>query len=134
MANNLRPLLGNSEHLLPLVEHAISVLCVDNLDLACAVIEKTATDRAVREIDEALASSLTLRRKYRERIPTTTTSGSFMDMSHLAARYALSIPDPLRPKAGMHVLRFHQHSTLHVPSPVLTVYYRGIAGTPTACV
>jgi CCR4-NOT transcription complex subunit 1 len=101
MANNLRPLLGNSEHLLPLVEHAISVLCADNLDLACAVIEKAATDRAVREIDDALSSSLALRRKYRDRL---STSGSFMDMSHLATRYALSIPDPLRPKTGMNAL------------------------------
>jgi CCR4-NOT transcription complex subunit 1 len=125
MANNLRPLLGNNENSLPLVEHAISVLCAENLDLACAVIEKAATDRAVREIDEALSSSLALRRKYRERLPT---SGSFMDMSHLAARYALSIPDPLRPKAGTSSPHFVLQKFL------INHDYRRATATPTACV
>lgn len=108
MANHLRSLFGitneqSNNPLLPLVEHATSVLCADNLDLACAVIEKAATDRAVRDVDDALASSLALRRKYKERV---STSGSFMDMSHMAARFAMAIPDLLRPKAGMISLLF----------------------------
>lgn len=97
-ASHLRSLFGiTNEHMLPLVEHAISVLCSDNLDLACAIIEKAATDRAIREIDDALTQSYALRRKYRER-----PSGSpFLDMSHLAARFASAIPDLLRPKTGI---------------------------------
>ena len=104
MANHLRSLFGITNeqvNLLPLVEHATSVLCADNLDLACAVIEKAATDRAIRDVDDALAPSLALRRKYKERL---TPSGSFMDMSHMAARFAMNIPDLLRPKAGVYII------------------------------
>lgn len=36
------------------LDHAVTILINDNLELACAVIEKTATDKAVREIDERL--------------------------------------------------------------------------------
>eukprot|EP00026_Physarum_polycephalum_P000086 Phypoly_transcript_00086.p1 GENE.Phypoly_transcript_00086~~Phypoly_transcript_00086.p1 ORF type:complete len:2362 (+),score=414.48 Phypoly_transcript_00086:843-7088(+) len=132
MLNNLRPLLGNSEHVLPLVDHAINVLCADNLDLACAVIEKAATDRAVREIDDALSSSLALRRKYRERI---STSGSFMDMSHLATRYALSIPDPLRPKTGglqPHQLRVYEDFLLSPNSNSPTASPSSPSPTPSS--
>lgn len=102
MANHLRTLFGITiEHLVPLVEHAISVLCADNLDLACAVIEKAATDRAIREVDEALSSSLALRRKYRER--GFAAPGSFLDMSPLAAqRVTSAIPELLRPKTGIY--------------------------------
>lgn len=131
MANHLRSLFGitndqgSTNPLLPLVEHATSVLCADNLDLACAVIEKTATDRAVRDIDDALSSSLALRRRYKERV---SNSGSFMDMSHMAARFAMSIPDVLRPKAGIslsltrHTVRINNN---HLRRP---------SATPIACV
>ncbi len=36
------------------LDHAVTILINDNLELACAVIEKTATDKAVRDIDERL--------------------------------------------------------------------------------
>jgi CCR4-NOT transcription complex subunit 1 len=37
------------------LESAVEILAIDNLELACTVIEKTATDKAVRDIDERLA-------------------------------------------------------------------------------
>lgn len=36
------------------LDHAVNVLTNDNLELACTVIEKTATDKAIREIDDRL--------------------------------------------------------------------------------
>ncbi len=36
------------------LDHAVNLLTNDNLELACTVIEKTATDKAIREIDERL--------------------------------------------------------------------------------
>ncbi len=37
------------------LENAVEVLTQDNLELGCTVIEKTATDKALRDIDERLA-------------------------------------------------------------------------------
>lgn len=38
----------------------MNVLTNDNLELACTVIEKTATDKAVREMDERLIPAFTV--------------------------------------------------------------------------
>lgn len=42
------------------LDHAVNVLTNDNLELACTVIEKTATDKAVREMDERLIPAFTV--------------------------------------------------------------------------
>ena len=36
------------------VEKAVIILTNDNLELACQVVEKTASDKAIREVDERL--------------------------------------------------------------------------------
>ncbi len=43
------------------LDHAVTILINDNLELACAVIEKTATDKAIREIDERLLPAYQVR-------------------------------------------------------------------------
>jgi len=47
-------------------EQVLLLLTQDNVDIACQVIEKTAMDRAVVEIDEALASAHEARRAHAE--------------------------------------------------------------------
>ena len=47
-------------------EQVLLLLTQDNVDIACQVIEKTAMDRAVVEIDEALASAYEARRAHAE--------------------------------------------------------------------
>lgn len=42
------------------------LLSQDNVDIACQVVEKIAMDRAVVEIDEALASAYEVRRAHAE--------------------------------------------------------------------
>lgn len=54
---NLNPIccFGNEQaSVLQELDHAVNVLTNDNLELACTVIEKTATDKAIREIDDRL--------------------------------------------------------------------------------
>ena len=39
------------------VEKAVIILTNDNLELACQVVEKTASDKAIREVDERLQAA-----------------------------------------------------------------------------
>jgi hypothetical protein len=51
-----------------LIEQAIAVATSDaNLDLVAAVVEKSAADRAVREVDEELATAYAVRKNAREK-------------------------------------------------------------------
>lgn len=47
----------------------IQTLCADNLDLACSIIEKSATEKATAETDEQLAQAYAKRRAYKVRTP-----------------------------------------------------------------
>nr|CAG8466511.1 6213_t:CDS:10 [Entrophospora candida] len=94
MATHLRTLFlqhGFSEQ--NNIEQAILILVSDNLELACSVIEKAAMDKAVPEIDEALSTTFSNRKKHRER-----TGQSYYDMYPGVSRYANNLPDPLRLK------------------------------------
>jgi len=85
---------GFSEQNLP--EQAIMVIANDNLELACSVVEKVAMDKAVVEVDDALAPSYMTRIKHRER-----SSQAFWDTAAMAAsHYSGMLPDPLRLKLG----------------------------------
>jgi CCR4-NOT transcription complex subunit 1 len=98
MYNQLKTLLqqsgvgsGNQE----MVEQAIQTVCSDNLDLGCAFIEKNAVEKAIRDIDDALAPAYSVRRQHREQ------DKPYYDMSIFAVgRYPQSLPEPLRPKPG----------------------------------
>lgn len=79
-----------------LIEQVIQVCSADNLELGCMLIEKAATEKALRDIDEALSVPLQTRRKHREQ-----TGQPFYDMSIFAnGRYPSALPEPLRPKPG----------------------------------
>jgi len=108
LANHLRTLLmaefirnsanGTlSEQEKSTIEQVIASCVADNLDYGCSVIEKTVSDRAARDIDDALAPAMEVRKKHREQ-----TGQPFYDMSIFGnnARYPAALPDLLRPKIG----------------------------------
>ena len=67
MVTHIRNLLlqnGFSEGNIP--EQAILIVAADNLELACAVVEKVAMDKAVLEVDDGLAPAYLARRTHRE--------------------------------------------------------------------
>lgn len=79
-----------------LVEHACIQISSDNLELGCTLIEKAASDRAIREIDEALGATFQIRRKHRQQ-----TGQPYQDVSVLlGGRFPANLPEPLRPKPG----------------------------------
>lgn len=79
------------------IEQCVQICATDNLELGCMLIEKAATEKAVRDVDEALAQQLNSRRKHREQ-----TGQPFYDMSIFGnnQRYPAGLPDQLRPKPG----------------------------------
>lgn len=66
----------------------------DNFELGCTIIERSATDKAIRDINERLGSAFQARQK------ATASGQSYFDASVLAGRFPKSLPEALRPKAG----------------------------------
>ena len=89
ISNHLRSLLQRVTQDQSLVEQIVQVCSNDNLELGCMLIEKASTEKAVRDIDEELASSYQARRKCRE------TNQPFVDLvsSKPGASLAISILD-----------------------------------------
>jgi hypothetical protein len=75
-----------------LVEQACLQVSSDNLELGCTLIEKAAAERAIREIDEALAHV------YKQRVTARATNQPFVDLSMFAGKFPSTLPEPLRAK------------------------------------
>ncbi|KAI7939846.1 hypothetical protein MJO29_014582 [Puccinia striiformis f. sp. tritici] len=85
---------GIPEH--NVLDEEIQQVTADNLDVACQVIEKVATDKAILQIDNSLASAYEARRRHREH-----TNSAFWDTSAMAAsHYSGMLPNPLKLKLG----------------------------------
>ena len=91
MGNNLRQLLAKvtNEQTQSMVDQVLAVCPDENLELGCMLIEKAATEKAMRDIDEALESAIMAR----------VNEKPFYDMSIFATggRYPNALPDHLRP-------------------------------------
>ena len=79
------------------LDQCVAICSTENLELGCRLIEKAATEKAVRDMDEALTPDLTVRKNSREQ-----KGQPFYDMSIFDGnqRYPKELPDPLRPKPG----------------------------------
>ena len=97
MISHLKNLLvqnGFTEQTVP--EQIIYIIVSDNLDLACSVMEKTAAEKSIPEVDETMSSAYINRRKHKER-----SNQPFYDMSIFgASRYPSLLPEALRLKPG----------------------------------
>mmetsp|Transcript_25184 Transcript_25184/g.73927 ORF Transcript_25184/g.73927 Transcript_25184/m.73927 type:complete len:2663 (-) Transcript_25184:304-8292(-) len=95
-ASSAAPQLSEQEQ--NIMEQCVAICATDNLELGCMLIEKAATEKAVRDVDEALAPALNSRKKHREQ-----TGQPFYDMSIFTTggqRYPSALPEALRPKPG----------------------------------
>ena len=87
-----------SEEVQNVIDQCVSSCSQDNLELGCMLIEKAATEKAVRDMEEAISPALQTRKKHREQ-----TGQPFYDMSIFNngnQRYPASLPEPLLPKPG----------------------------------
>ncbi|KAJ7514921.1 hypothetical protein O6H91_23G065800 [Diphasiastrum complanatum] len=95
MATHLRNLLQALSISGKVLDQAVQIVTNDNLDLGCAVIEKAATEKALRDLDETLGAILVVRRKQREAL-----GASFYDASIYSQGNLARLPEALRPKLG----------------------------------
>ena len=80
------------------IEQCVQICATDNLELGCMLIEKAATEKAVKDVDETLGAPMNARRTHREQ-----TGQPFYDMSIFAGgnqRYPAALPEQLQPKPG----------------------------------
>jgi CCR4-NOT transcription complex subunit 1 len=114
------------------IEQCVQICATDNLELGCMLIEKAATEKAVRDVDESLAPAMNARRKHREQ-----TGQPFYDMSIFGnpnQRYPGALPEQLRPKPGglrsehFQLYDSFQRLPRQPPAPGAT----GTAGAPVA--
>ncbi|KAF9052783.1 Not1-domain-containing protein [Panaeolus papilionaceus] len=72
-------------------EQVVSLLVQDNLDIACAAIEKAAMERAVTDVDDGFTASYEARRRHRE----IRSTASFWDPHVPRSDFSSTLPDPL---------------------------------------
>lgn len=79
----------------PAIENVIQIASQENLELGCMLIEKAATEKAMRDIDESLATAYASRRRHREQRPQQ----AYYDAAIFAPtqRYPRALPEPFRP-------------------------------------
>jgi CCR4-NOT transcription complex subunit 1 len=99
ISNHLRTLLASAIPDQTVLENIVQICANDNLELGCILIEKASTERAVRDVDESIASAIQIRRKHRE------TGQPFIDVIAAAAKTSLSkypreLPEQLKPHIG----------------------------------
>ncbi|KAI5070413.1 hypothetical protein GOP47_0014756 [Adiantum capillus-veneris] len=95
MANHLRNLFQALNVTGDVLDTAVVLITNDNLDLGCAVIEKSATEKALRDLEDVIGPPLAHRRKQREAMGVSFYDASFYSQGHLAR-----LPEVLRPKPG----------------------------------
>lgn len=93
LSNQLRQLLAPNCPEQSILEQTMTIIAQDNLDLGCTIIEKAATDKAVRDIDERLMPVYQMRQKAK------ATGQPFYDQN-MESRIPSTLPDALRPKPG----------------------------------
>ena len=78
-----------------MIEQVVQTCSAENLELGCLLIEKASTDKAIRDIDEALEHALVIRREHRE-----TTGEPYFDTGifNNGSRYPAALPPGLRPR------------------------------------
>ncbi|KAG9303880.1 hypothetical protein G9A89_005790 [Geosiphon pyriformis] len=95
MVTHLRNLFLQQGFAENISEQAILIVVADNLDLACSIVEKSAMEKAIPEIEDNLSISFSNRKKHRER-----TGQPYYDMAVYPgiSRYMNNLPEPLRLK------------------------------------
>nr|CCA26834.1 hypothetical protein ALNC14_129780 [Albugo laibachii Nc14] len=99
IGSHLRALIPSSVGEPQQIEHVIQVCSNENTDLGCMLIEKASSEKAMRDIDEALATAYASRRRYQQQ-----RQGKGNDTVHYfngsAQQSSVSLPPTLRPKPG----------------------------------
>lgn len=100
IGNHIRSLLAQANVDPNHIEQVVQVCSAENLELGCRLIEKAATEKAIRDIDEALTSAIQIRRKCRETGAPFTGDSSQVPVK--GSRFPKELPDFLKmPSTGL---------------------------------
>lgn len=113
IGTHLRSLIPSSAGDPQQIEHVIQVCSNENTDLGCMLIEKASSEKAMRDIDEALGAAYASRRRYQQQlqqqgktsadVPVHIFEGSPASTAAAAGsaqQYPASLPEVFKPKAG----------------------------------
>jgi CCR4-Not complex component, Not1/CCR4-NOT transcription complex subunit 1 CAF1-binding domain/Domain of unknown function (DUF3819)/CCR4-NOT transcription complex subunit 1 TTP binding domain len=107
MGNQLRPLLSSAvagdQNLL---EHTVQVLCTSNLEVGCAIIERAATEKAARDINDVIAPVFNVRRQPSSQQPRFMNGANARDVLRVYDDFArlpraAAAPPPIGPALGV---------------------------------
>lgn len=105
IGNHLRSLLNSAlvapgpSYLTSQFEKVMQVCSAENLELGCMLIEKAATEKAMRDIDESLGAAYSSRKRFRD---SGNAAQPFFDATVVNAskRFFRALPEQFRPKLG----------------------------------
>lgn len=102
IATHLRTLIPASAGDPQQIEHVIQVCSNENTDLGCMLIEKASSEKAMRDIDEALGAAYATRRRFQQQQlqsgkPADNTVHFFDGAAHQSPA---ALPDVFKPKAS----------------------------------
>eukprot|EP00644_Phytophthora_capsici_P002068 jgi/Phyca11/129462/e_gw1.84.2.1 len=105
IGTHLRALLPTSAGDPQQLEHVIQVCSNENTDLGCMLIEKASSEKAMRDIDEALAGAYASRRRYQQQQAQAGKAPGedgvhFFEGSAPSGQWPAALPEVFKPKSG----------------------------------
>ncbi|TMW60361.1 hypothetical protein Poli38472_000403 [Pythium oligandrum] len=133
IATHLRALIPASAGDPQQIEHVIQVCSNENTDLGCMLIEKASSEKAMRDIDEALGAAYASRRRYQQQMQgkPIESVNFFEGSSH---QPPANLPEVFKPKPGgvPHPQLVVYEAFQRIPRPTSMPASRGAAAYPTA--
>uniref|UniRef100_K3W9T3 CCR4-Not complex component Not1 C-terminal domain-containing protein n=1 Tax=Globisporangium ultimum (strain ATCC 200006 / CBS 805.95 / DAOM BR144) TaxID=431595 RepID=K3W9T3_GLOUD len=136
IATHLRTLIPASAGDPQQIEHVIQVCSNENTDLGCMLIEKASSEKAMRDIDEALGAAYASRRRYQQQLTGKPADGVHF-FEGTAHQYPTNLPDVFKPKAGgvPHMQLVVYEAFQRIPRPTsMPVSRTGYPAVPGAAV
>ncbi|CAN6622942.1 general negative regulator of transcription subunit 1 [Trichomonascus vanleenenianus] len=97
LANHLRTIVSSSGYAdNAMLLEQIPLVIADNVDALCSLVEKSAVDRALVEVEEVLSPSYRIRANHRQ----SRSHQVFVDPQAPASRFPAQLPDPFRLHPG----------------------------------
>ncbi|KAL8007311.1 putative CCR4-Not complex component, Not1, MIF4G-like domain superfamily [Plasmopara halstedii] len=119
IGTHLRALLPTSAGDPQQLEHVIQVCSNENTDLGCMLIEKASSEKAMRDVDEALAGAYATRRRHQQQLAqngkaseadrvhffencasSTSTTASTGSPGSPSGQWPAALPEVFKPKPG----------------------------------
>ena len=100
IGNHLRTLLAPAVADQTTIEQIVQVCSTDNVEIGAALIEKVAVEKAVREVEAALADGVQARRKAREAGQQFSDDAFLKVPEGTKSKFPTELSDMLKPRAG----------------------------------